>query len=446
MYKGQAITTTTHRNLHYQKHHSYRLFLMPQFGHEFKARHFPESDNSFVPVNHGSYGLHPKCVMDKYLETVHQDLASPDEFATVHQKNIYTNALKATAKLLNCSHKNLALVATDTAGVTDVLRSLPFKEGDTIAVTLTTFDTCSKLVRHLKFLMNIEIVVVQLDFPLLHKDIIDKFQKLFEAQKITLALFDTVSSMPAMKMPFAELTQLCRKHGVLSLVDGAHLFGLIPIDLSEGSDFRPDFYTSNLHKWLYVPRGCAVLYVDPKFHRIVQPMPLLHSYTDPDENLSPEEEGDHFWQKFILEAAKWFPGLACVETAIDFRSQVCGGESAIREYCFQLAREVIDMAEEKWPGTKVIENEEKTLVTAMVSVNLPLTEKQFEKVETDFTGFKDYVVRYTLEERRTLVPMCIHNGKVVARFSCQIYNELPDFEHSLAAVKSAVDRYFSGVE
>lgn len=101
------------------------------------------------------------------------------------------------------------LVATDTTGVTDVLRSLPFKEGDTIAVTLTTFDTCSELVRHLKYLTKIEVVVVQLDFPLLHKDIMDKFEELFESRKITLALFDTITSMPAMCLPF-ELTELCR--------------------------------------------------------------------------------------------------------------------------------------------------------------------------------------------------------------------------------------------
>lgn len=414
---------------------------MPEFGHTFKEKHFPASANSFVPVNHGARGLHPKCVMDRYHQIADHDLAAPDVFAKFEQEKLYEDALKATANLLNCSHKNLALVSCDTLGINDVLRSLPFQPGDTIAMALTAFDTCSKMVRHVCSLMKLRYVVVDVSLPMLDAQMVEQFEKVFQREKITLALFDTVSSMPGARLPFVDLTNLCRKFGVMSLVDGAHLIGLLPIDLSDSLDFRPDFYTSNLHKWLFVPRGCAVLYVDKKHHRTIQPMPLLHAYVDPTETLSPAQLEDHFWTKFVLEGAKWFPSLACVPEAIKFRQEVCGGEANIREYCFLLAQEVAGMIETGWPGTKVIENDTNSLTTAMVSASVPLSEEEFALVKADFSSFNNHVLNYTVERYQTVVPMCLHNGMLVFRFCCQIYNEKADFEHALEAVRSAILDY-----
>lgn len=414
-----------------------------QFGRTFKEKYFPRSANDFVAVNHGAYGLHPKCVMDKYHDVLEQDLAGPDIFVRYDQPKIYLEAVKETATLLNCSYKNLALVSSDTVGINDVLRSYPFEKSNTIAMASTTFDSCAKMVKLLCSTLQLNYVVVDLNFPMLEDAVVNAFRAVFESQRIKLALFDTVCSMPGLKLPYVELTKLCKEYGVLSLVDGAHLIGLLPIDLSDSGDFQPDFYTSYLHKWLYVPRGCAVLYVDPKYHQQIQPMPLIHTYVDPFEKLSSERLDGLMSSKFALEGAKWFPSLACVSEALRFRRETCGGEDAIREYCFLLAREVADLIESTWLGAKVIENLSKSLLTAMVSAFIPLTEEQVNIVRSDFFSFNDFVLTHLIDEYKTLAPLCIHNGKVAVRFSCQIYNELSDFEHALKAIRASTEAYFA---
>lgn len=58
--------------------------------------------------------------------------------------------------------------------------------------------------------------------------------------------------------PAKALCALAREHGVLTLVDGAQSFGLLPVDLR---DMDADFYSGSAHKWLCGPKEVGVLYV-----------------------------------------------------------------------------------------------------------------------------------------------------------------------------------------
>ncbi|OBA20708.1 PLP-dependent transferase [Metschnikowia bicuspidata var. bicuspidata NRRL YB-4993] len=415
------------------------------FGHAFKKKHFPASDNGFVPVNHGSFGLPPQCVLDKYIEALMDDVASPDTYIRLTQPAQYAAATRAVAQVLNCAPQNVALVANATSGVNTVLRSLPFKKGDKIAYASTTYGACANTVQFLARAVGIVPVAVPLDFPMLAAAVTAKFEHTFRTHDIKLALFDAVVSMPGVRMPFEAVARACAAHGVLSLVDGAHLIGLIPVDLG-GAAFRPDFYVLNLHKWLSLPRGCAVLYVAPQHHRAVQTLPISHSYVDPDAPLSPEAEANLLALKFTFVGSDTFATLACIPTAIAFRARECGGEAAIRTYCEALARQAGALAVRRWPGAWLVENREQSLVTAMVSVVVPVEQYSRAFDAADAAQMKrlvDFVSVHLLENYRTFVPFAAHNGKVVMRLSAQVYNELSDYEYAVAAAQKALRAFFA---
>ena len=75
---------------------------------------------------------------------------------------------------------------------------------------------------------------------------------------------------------FSErLIEECKKRNIISCIDGAHAPGQIDLYLD---DLGADFYVGNLHKWAYAPRGAAIVWTHPKFHKILEPLTTSHLF------------------------------------------------------------------------------------------------------------------------------------------------------------------------
>ena len=155
-----------------------------------------------------------------------------------------------------------------TTGVNIVLRSIRWQKGDHILYFPNAiYGACFNTLQFLRD-RHEDIILVPIDivFPCTHaeilaaaeKVIVDTKAQLKPGQRLRLGLMDAICSMPGCVMPWQELCALYRKHGILSLVDAAHLMGQMPVDLGQS---QPDFWVSNVHKWCFSTRSVALLYV-----------------------------------------------------------------------------------------------------------------------------------------------------------------------------------------
>src|SRR3989440_471426 len=68
--------------------------------------------------------------------------------------------------------------------------------------------------------------------------------------------FSHITTVTGVVLPVKELSALARSKGIFSAVDGAHVVGMMRLNLH---DLGCDMYTSSPHKWLQAPKGSGVL-------------------------------------------------------------------------------------------------------------------------------------------------------------------------------------------
>lgn len=393
------------------------------FGKQFRAKYFTNMDDEVFPVNHGSYGLTPTPVLEKYLNLIVKNASYTDKFMKYGIKDSYVESLKAVGRVLNCDYHNLAFVDNATSGVNTILRSYPLKKVDKLVIQSTVYGACGNTVKFLHDRYGVEFIVVDLNYPITDEEILSKFERVFVEEKPKLCMFDTISSMPGVIFPYEKMTKLCKKYLVLSLIDGAHGIGCIPQDLG---NLKPDFYVTNLHKWFYIPFGCAVLYIDPKHHNVVHTLPISHLYLEDHVKLSDGDQKNRLIDRFFLYGTKNFASIQVIPEAIKFRSEVCGGETKIYDYCHGLAKQVGELVSRKW-GTSYLDQKGSTSISTMVTVEVPT--QDYPEIVKNWSVI-DHHVYNKMFDRKAYTPCIAHNGKLFARFSCQVYNELSDYDYA----------------
>lgn len=89
---------------------------------------------------------------------------------------------------------------------------------------------------------------------------IENFNKLI-TPKTKIIVCTLGSNVTGQITPYRQIAELCRKHGICFIADGAQACGVIPINLSDGIDI---LCTAG-HKSLYGPSGTGLLVTDGKY-------------------------------------------------------------------------------------------------------------------------------------------------------------------------------------
>lgn len=206
---------------------------------------------TYTPLNHGSYGTYPKPVRKRLHECQALSEARPDNFQRFDFPLMLDRSRLAMASFLNVPVDEVVFVPNATTAINTVLQNLRFKKGEVILHLSTLYGSVAKMIEYINETRGVESVNVAVEYPINDDELVTKFQTAINRVKwgswrrVRVAIFDTISSLPGVRVPWERLVEVCRKEGVLSLVDGAHGVGQIDLGLSK---VQPDFFTSNCHK------------------------------------------------------------------------------------------------------------------------------------------------------------------------------------------------------
>ncbi len=235
-------------------------------------------DPSVHFLNHGSFGACPKPVFDVYQAWQRRLEAQPVLFLGREYPALMLEARTALADYLGAAAQDLVYIPNATHGVNIVARSLRLAPGDEILSTDHEYGACDNAWQFLCQQSGARYLRQPLPLPFAEpQQIVEQIWR-GVTPRTRLLYLSHITSPTALLLPVQALIQRARQAGILTLIDGAHAPGQIPLHLPT---LGADFYTGNCHKWMLAPKGAGFLYARPEVQPLLNPLVVSWGYSQP---------------------------------------------------------------------------------------------------------------------------------------------------------------------
>lgn len=276
-------------------------------------------DPRVTNLNTGSWGPLPRVVFEHVTQLRRRLAEEPMDFLLRQSPPLLWEARRQLAEFLGGEPSRLLFTANVSVSVNLVAASLRLAAPGEILLTDHEYGAmhwCWERAaqRQGLTLRTFPLPVMATD----PQEIVDAACKAMTA-RTRLFFFSHVLSPTGLVLPARELCAEARRRGILSVVDGAHAPGMIPLRLGE---IPFDFYGANCHKWMLAPTGTGFLYLGPGNEDRLQPMQVSWGWH---HDQSRRDEPDEFGTTPRLRALEHegtrdlCPWLT-VPTAIDFQA------------------------------------------------------------------------------------------------------------------------------
>jgi isopenicillin-N epimerase len=314
-----------------------------------------------VYLNNGTVGSSPapvlQAVFDGYNTLEKMADVDPEDYP-IWGYAAWNQFRDPLAAFVGCARDNLALVRNSTEANSYLANGIDMKPGDEVLMTDQEHPG-GEHPWNLKA-KRYGIVVKKVALP---KPVHDANQvlTLFNdaiTDRTRVIFFSHITTVTGVVLPAKELCALARTKGILSFVDGAHVTGMMRLNVT---DLGCDAYSSSPHKWLQAPKGTGFLYIrDDVMDRIWNTI-VTEGWDEP--KLKAE--------RFQRIGSSNVPSLWGLKAAIEFASSIGIDkiESRHRELCDYILAEMMKRGAESWTSP------DPALRCAIATVNVPPIKK-----------------------------------------------------------------------
>ncbi|MDQ7027053.1 MAG: aminotransferase class V-fold PLP-dependent enzyme [Anaerolineae bacterium] len=354
-------------------------------------------DPKVIFLNHGSFGACPKEVFDHYQSWQRALETQPVAFLGRRAPELIQKALSDLGQYLGTSGENLVFVANATSGLNTVARSLKLSHGDEILTTDHEYGALELTWQYHQRERGIHIQHQTLPLPMLNED--DVVEAIWSGvtARTRVIFLSHITSPTALILPVQEICRRAREAGIITIIDGAHVPGQIPLNLDE---LGADFYSGNCHKWMSSPKGSAFLYVNPDYHEMIDPLVISWGW-----------DGDTLFERTKWQGTRDISAYLSMPEAIRFMEK--HDWDTVRANCHELAIETMH---------RICE------VTGMSPIAMPRFFGQMVAAplppDIDVVELKNNLY----DEYNVEVPIFSHHDNNYTRVSIQAYNTRQDID------------------
>ncbi len=292
-------------------------------------------NQNIINLNNGGVSPSPKIVQEAVRRYNEMTNEGPSYFMWRILDQGREPLRKNLALLAGCDPEEIAINRNATEALNTVIFGLDLKAGDEVIGTKQDYPNMIQAWKQRSLREGIKYTQLSFDFPIENdQQIVDAFEATINKNTKVLHITHIINWVGQI-MPVAKLCAMAKKYDIITIVDGAHSFGLLDFKIN---DLGCDYFGTSLHKFLSAPIGTGMLYI--KKENITKVWPLI---------CNDNPKGDNI-RKFETLGTRSFPLEQGIGEALHFHNAIGSQrkESRIRFLKNYWATKVMDM-----PGVRL---------------------------------------------------------------------------------------------
>jgi len=309
------------------------------------------------------------------------------------------------AELAGCDPNEIAINRNATEALNTVIYGLRLQKGDEVIGTKQDYPNMIQAWKQRALREGIVYKQISFDFPIENDDaIVSAFEKSITPATKVLHITHLINWVGQI-MPVKRLTDMAKRKGIQTIVDGAHSFGLLDFKIP---DLGCDYFGTSLHKFLSAAVGSGMLWV--KKDRIAALWPMM---------CNDKPESDDI-RKFETLGTRSFPIEQAIGEAINFHNAI---GSARKQARIHYLKNYWASAVQQIPGVKLHTSLDPRWSCAICGVSV--AGKTPAQLDSElFNTYKIHTVGIVWENIE-----CV-------RITPHVYTTLKDLDKLIAAIKN----------
>jgi isopenicillin-N epimerase len=214
-----------------------------------------------IYLNNGTVGSSPapvlRAIFDGYNQTEKMDQQDPEDYP-IWGYAAWNEFRDPLAAFVGCNRDEIALLRNATEANSYIANGIDMKPGDEVLMTDQEHPGGEQPWQLRAKRYGIVVKKVTLPKPVQNAaQVLTLFNDAI-TPRTRVIFFSHITTVTGVGLPAKELCALARSKGILSAVDGAHVTGMMRLNVH---DLGCDMYSSSPHKWLQAPKGSGFLYV-----------------------------------------------------------------------------------------------------------------------------------------------------------------------------------------
>ena len=228
-----------------------------------------------------------------------------------------------------------------------------------------------------------------------------------------------ITSSTGLIFPVKEICEIARNHNIISIVDGAHAPGQIPVDISE---INPDIYVGACHKWMCSPKGVSFLYAKKSIQNLIDP--LVISWGWKSDNPGESQFIDYHQYQGTNDISSYLT----IPPIIDFFQK--NNWIDIQRKCHELIISFLN----NYKDIIIPCSDNQNHIAQMLSFKINSNSKLVRDVLNDPNAIL-MAQNKIFDYNKIRIPIIVWNQEIFMRVSIQAYNKPQDLEKMLEMIK-----------